>query len=60
MNKYQDFSTMNAEQLMEVNGGGFAFDVGRLLRLMALGGPTSMTAIADWITNDIVDEAING
>ncbi len=51
---------MNAEQLMKVNGGGFAFDVGRFLRLIALGGPTSMTAIADWIANDVVNEVVNG
>ncbi len=60
MNNYQNFSIMNAEQLMEVNGGGFAYDVGRILRLIARGGPNSMTAIADWIANDVVNEVVNG
>jgi len=43
---------MGAEQLHEVNGGGFAYDVGRVLRFIALSGG-GLNSIA--LTNAIID-----
>ena len=53
------FSTMDAEQLREVNGGGFAFDLGRVIRFIGLtgGGANTTYAIIDWIINDAANEA---
>lgn len=47
---------MTAEQLMEVNGGGFAYDLGRFLRIVALGG--GIPAYVDYIYNDAVNTAV--
>ena len=56
------FSTMDAEQLREVNGGGFAFDLGRVIRFIGFAGGGSNTtyAILDWIVNDAVNESDGG
>lgn len=55
------FSTMDAEQLREVNGGSFAYDLGRFIRLFIKsgGGATFTDAYMDYVTNDIINEAIN-
>ena len=49
------FTTMGSQQLLETNGGGFAHDVGRVLRFLAIalpGTPISVTnAITDWQIN---------
>jgi hypothetical protein len=52
------FSTMDAEQLRVVNGGGFAFDLGRVIRFIGLtgGGVNTTYAIIDWIINDAANE----
>ena len=60
MKNTEFFSTMGAEQLHEVNGGGFAYDVGRVLRFIALSGgglnPIALTnAITDWHINAIIN-----
>jgi hypothetical protein len=55
------FSTMSAEQLRVVNGGGFAYDIGRFIRFLVKsgGGATFTNAYMDYVTNDIINEAIN-
>ena len=55
------FSTMDAEQLRMVNGGGFAYDVGRLIRFFVKsgGGALFTEAYMDWVTNELINEAIN-
>ncbi len=57
------FSIMDAEQLRVVNGGGFAFDLGRFIRLLVktgAGGVNAADAYLDYVTNDIINEAVNG
>lgn len=56
MKNTKEFSLMTAEQLMEVNGGGFAYDLGRFLRIVALGG--GIPAYVDYIYNDAVNTAV--
>ncbi len=57
----KNFSLMNAEELRNSNGGGFAYDVGRFLRYIALGGTTSypLNAYADFVYNEIVNDIVN-
>jgi len=59
----EHFTPMGTEQLLETNGGGFAYDVGGVLRFIVIGaggfaGPTF--AIIDWQTNTIINNAENG
>ena len=61
-NQLSQFTPMNEAMLLEINGGGFAYDVGRALRFLLLMGPSGTnTAIAtcDWIINDVANEAAN-
>ncbi|HDS07563.1 MAG TPA: hypothetical protein ENO05_08045 [Bacteroides sp.] len=56
------FSTMDAERLRQVNGGGFAYDVGRVLRFISLCGHNFSTvnlAIIDWQVNAELNDAAN-
>ncbi len=55
------FTTMDRVMLMETNGGGFAYDVGRFLRFAILmgGGTNTAAALADWETNAVINEAVN-
>ena len=60
MKNTENFSTMDAEQLHDVNGGGFAYDVGRVIRFIGLsvGGqnPYALNyAIADWHLNALIN-----
>ena len=54
------FSTMDAGQMRQVNGGGFAYDVGRVLRFLSIAGNgiggTATLAIIDWEVNKIINE----
>lgn len=52
---------LNEEQMQEVCGGGFAYDVGRVLRFFAIGisSPNIAFAITDWQVNEIINEAAN-
>jgi len=55
----EHFSPLDSEQLIEVNGGGFAYDVGRVLRFIGIAyssnlGPTA--AIVDWQVNALVNK----
>ena len=56
MKDVESFSLMSTEQLMEINGGGFAYDLGRFIRYLALGG--GVAAYADWVYNDAVNYAV--
>lgn len=55
------FSTMDAERMKQVNGGGFAYDVGRVIRFIGLSGTGYNTwyAIIDWEINKAINEAEN-
>ena len=60
MKNIQNLSTMSAEQLMEVNGGGLAYDLGRALRSLAMycyGGAAAL--IADNAYMDTINEYAN-
>jgi hypothetical protein len=57
-----DFTELNPEECMALSGGGFAYDVGRIIRWLALGGASATpygvaSATADWIVNDTANEA---
>jgi hypothetical protein len=56
MKDAENFSLLSSEQLLEINGGGFAYDVGRFIRYLALGG--GVAAFADWVYNDAVNYAV--
>lgn len=57
------FSTMDAGQMRQVNGGGFAYDVGRVLRFISIAGlnngPLTALALADWDVNKALNEMEN-
>jgi hypothetical protein len=59
MMETQNFSTLREEQLTDCLGGGFAYDVGRVIRFIVKGGGSSptgtMLALADWIANDVIN-----
>ncbi len=59
----EHFTPMGSEQLLETNGGGFAYDVGRVLRFigMSAGGYMGPTlAIIDWQITTAINNAENG
>jgi len=50
----ESFTPMGTQLLMDTNGGGFAHDVGRVIRffgLMGMNGINTPNAVADWIIN---------
>jgi hypothetical protein len=57
-NKIENFTPMGTTQLMETNGGGFAYDVGRVLRFISLMGPNAAItamAISEWQVNATIN-----
>ena len=51
---------MDAERLRQVNGGGFAYDVGRGLRYLAIYATQGwVNAMVDAIVNEALNEAAN-
>jgi len=64
MKNVENFSHMNSVQLMEINGGGLAYDLGRIIRFLGLsagGHPIGTSiAVADWQINAMINEAENG
>ena len=64
MQDIQKFTHMTSEQLREVNGGGLAYDIGRVIRFIGLWGgginAGATRAVADWQVNAIINEAENG
>ena len=63
MKNRTNLKEMTRDQLMDMNGGGFAFDVGRILRFIGLSGGGSPIGIAyaltDWEVNAMIDEIAN-
>ncbi len=51
-NNFENFAAMGSQELVETNGGGFAFDMGRVLRFIGLALPGDVSsmayACADW------------
>ena len=49
----ESFSPLGTQEILETNGGGFAHDLGRVLRFFVLsgGGVNTPYAVADWIEN---------
>jgi hypothetical protein len=51
-NNIENFASIGSQELMEINGGGFAFDVGRVLRFIGLALPGDVSSLAhacaDW------------
>jgi len=44
--------------MREINGGGFAYDAGRVLRFLFISGGSAVgtyQAVADWIINDEIN-----
>ena len=56
----EHFSPIGSEELLETNGGGFAYDFGRVLRYFAIAMPGNMVSIAnanvDWIITDVLND----
>ena len=63
MKNKETMSEMSVEQLRELNGGGFAYDVGRILRFIGLSGgghPGALAyAVTDWQVNAMINEDAN-
>ena len=63
MKNRETMSKMSVEQLRELNGGGFAYDVGRILRFIGLSGgghPGALAyAVTDWQVNAMLNEMAN-
>jgi len=60
----EHFTSINTEKLREINGGGFAYDVGRVIRYFVISGggiaPIGIaTGLADWIGNDVANQIAN-
>lgn len=54
------FETMGTGELRETNGGGFAYDIGRIIRFIGLSGGGSSPygiawAISDWEINAMLN-----
>ena len=64
MQNIQRFTPLSGEQLRQVNGGGLAYDIGRIIRFIGLSGggnPIGVTnATIDWEINAMINEAENG
>ena len=62
MKTTEEFSAISAEQLREINGGGFAYDLGRIIRFFGMSGGSgafATNAIIDWIITDAANNAAN-
>lgn len=56
----EHFTPMGTEQLMETNGGRFAYDVGRVLRFIGVSCTNANGvgyAIVDWQMNTMINNA---
>ena len=47
----ENFTCLDTQELMETNGGGFAHDVGRVLRFLSIALPGDGISIANAITD---------
>ena len=63
MKNRANLKEMTRDQLLDMNGGGFAYDVGRILRFIGLSGgghPGAMAyAVTDWEVNAMISEDAN-
>jgi len=58
-NEIENFTPIGTRKLMETNGGGFAYDVGRVLRFISLMGPNAgitALAISEWQVNATINK----
>lgn len=64
MKNEENFSQLTTEQAMDINGGGIAYDIGRIIRFIGLWGgginAGAARAVADWQINALINEAENG
>jgi len=53
------FKLMDDGQLVQTSGGGFAYDLGRIIRFIGISGGGSVIgttmAVTDWIINDAIN-----
>ena len=47
----ESFTSLPAQQLLDTNGGGFAHDVGRVLRFLSIALPGDGISIANAVTD---------
>ena len=63
MKNRENLKEMTRDQLLDMNGGGFAYDVGRILRFIGLSGgghPVALAyAVTDWEINAMISEDAN-
>lgn len=59
----EHFTPIGSEELLETNGGGFAYDFGRVIRFLSFGPFTAIgaaQAITDWQITTLLNNAENG
>ena len=61
MKTTENFQVISTEQLREINGGGFAYDVGRVLRFIGITYAEGIySACADWVATDVASQYFVG
>jgi hypothetical protein len=62
MKTIETITELSTDQAREINGGGFAYDLGRAIRFLGLSGAgiTVHNALVDWWINDAANTAENG
>ena len=63
MNTQRQWAPIERSELVSINGGGFAYDVGRVLRFLSIygGNPLKLPeAMTDWYVNDLINKLENG
>lgn len=58
MENFEHFQVISEEHLQDINGGSFAYDLGRIIRFY-LQMPNVAYALSDWYVTDAVNEIIN-
>ena len=56
------FRPIDQNRLMEINGGGFAYDVGRVLRFLVLSTDSILgvsAGVMDWQLNKEISDIVN-
>lgn len=58
-NNENEMYNLNLDDMIESSGGGFAYDVGRALRLLFLAGSptTAPSGVSQWVNEGIVNDA---
>ncbi len=63
MKNAEIFRSIDPDSMMDINGGGFAYDVGRVIRFVILSATPILgmqAAISDWQLNKEISDIING